>query len=41
MASMIEKIKNGEIDQEFQIGSISLTLEEWDELIDKFDDLEE
>lgn len=41
MASMIEKIKNGEIDQEFRIGSISLTLEEWDELIDKFDDLEE
>lgn len=40
MASMIEKIKNGETDPKFQIGSISLTLEEWDELIDKFDDLE-
>ena len=41
MAEMIEKIKNGDTEQEFQIGSISLTLKEWDELIDKFDDLEE
>ena len=41
MASMLEKIRNGDIDQEFQIGSISLTLKEWNELIDNFDDLEE
>ena len=41
MASMLEKIRNGDMDQEFQIGSISLTLKEWNELIDNFDDLEE
>ena len=41
MASMLEKIRNGDMDQEFQIGSISLSLKEWNELIDNFDDLEE
>ena len=41
MASLIEKIRNGTLDQEFQIGSVSLTIEEWEELIDKFDNLEE
>lgn len=41
MASMLEKIRNGDMDLEFQIGSISLTLKEWNELIDNFDDLEE
>ena len=40
MASLIEKIRNGTLDQEFQIGSASLTIEEWEELIDKFDNLE-
>lgn len=41
IAELYEKIKNGDTEQEFQIGSMSLTLTEWDELIDKFDDLEE
>lgn len=41
IAALYEKIKNGDTEQEFQIGAMSLTLEEWNELIDKFDDLEE
>ena len=41
IAEMYQKIINGDTEQEFQIGSISLTLDEWDELIEKFDDLEE
>lgn len=41
IAELYEKIRNGDTEQEFQIGSMSLTLTEWDELIDKFDDLEE
>lgn len=41
MAEIYEKIKNGNTEEEFQIGAMSLTLKEWDELIDRFDDLEE
>lgn len=41
IAAMYEKIKNGETEEEFQIGAVSMTLKEWDELLDKFDDLED
>lgn len=37
MGQMMEKIESGDIEEEFQIGSESFTLKEWDELLAKFD----
>jgi hypothetical protein len=37
ITEMMEKIKNGEVEEEFQTGSTSLTNEEWERLLKKFD----
>lgn len=41
IAKMYEKLKNGDVNQEFSVGSLSLTLDEWDKLFEKFDDIAE
>lgn len=41
MALMREKIKNGTIQPTFQTGSQSFTKEEWEKLLEKFDEAEE
>lgn len=41
LAYLVDKIKNGDTEQKFQIGSLSLTLKEWDKLIARFDESEE
>lgn len=38
---MYVKLQNGETQTSFQIGSLSLTLKEWDEFLEKFDAVEE
>lgn len=38
---MYDKIQHGDIEEKFQIGSQSLSLKEWDKLIEKFDKIEE
>lgn len=37
---MEEKIKRGDVQQKFTIGSQEMTLEEWDELLERFDEAE-
>ena len=37
---MTEKVKNGQVQQKFMIGNQEFTLEEWEELLKKFDDME-
>lgn len=41
MDQLHEKIKNGETEQEFQIGGQSMTVKEWDKLLSRFDTAEE
>lgn len=41
MNQLYEKIKNGETEQEFQIGGQSMTVKEWDELLSRFDTAED
>ena len=38
---MQEKIENGEINETFQIGGQSFTVEEWNEFLEKFDSIQE
>ncbi|MBR3601334.1 MAG: hypothetical protein IKL49_03310 [Lachnospiraceae bacterium] len=38
---MQEKIENGEINETFQIGNQTFTVEEWNEFLEKFDSIEE
>ena len=38
---MQEKIENGEINETFQIGDQSFTVEEWNEFLEKFDSIQE
>lgn len=41
MEELREKIKKGELIPSFQIGSGSFTLEEWDEFLEKIDDIQD
>ena len=38
---LTEKIKNGDTEVSYQIGASSFTEREWDEIIEKYDDIQE
>jgi len=41
MAEIYDKVKKGKTEQSFQIGGVSLTIKEWNRLLERFDETEE
>ncbi|HEX3075680.1 MAG TPA: hypothetical protein VHQ24_02290, partial [Lachnospiraceae bacterium] len=41
MRNMREKLKNGEVEEKFQIGGASYTIKEWNAMLDKYDSAQE
>ena len=38
---ILQKLKNGDTEETFQIGGRAYTLKEWDEMLEKFDEIQE